>query len=69
MTLPTTEQVMSMYLYGQDTKPDLDALLRGDFIRPENAPNTTLQINVADYIKNGVRDTFFRERFSGTAFE
>lgn len=26
MTLPTTEQVMSMYLYGQDTKPDLDAL-------------------------------------------
>lgn len=53
MSLPTTEQVMSMYLYGQDTKPDLDALLRGDYLRPANAPNTTLQINVSDYMDAG----------------
>lgn len=53
MALPTIQQVMSMYLYGQDTKPELEALLRGDFIRPKNSPNSTIDINIGELMDAG----------------
>lgn len=51
--MPTAEQIVSLYLYGQLTPPTAEQLASDQWIRPEGLGATSMPVNALEYMTTG----------------
>lgn len=53
MSIPTAKEILSQYLYGQQTPPAPNDLRNDRFIRPKGTDGPPITVNSEDYMRNG----------------